>query len=163
MSLLDSLRSQKARVHVGSAHPLIPDLPGLYHYVWEGEQEKSRVHLRLDADGHGTLIVNANRVMHLNPTAAFMAWLILEERTEEESLRALASRYAVSKRAAGNDLEAFSVQLHELIRPDGACPIHELETDTLAPFSARPSAPYRMDLAVTYRCNNDCAHCYNAR
>jgi radical SAM protein with 4Fe4S-binding SPASM domain len=35
--------------------------------------------------------------------------------------------------------------------------------DTLAPFSARPSAPYRMDLAVTYRCNNDCAHCYNAR
>ncbi len=31
------------------------------------------------------------------------------------------------------------------------------------PFSARPSAPYRMDLAVTYRCNNDCAHCYNAR
>ncbi len=31
------------------------------------------------------------------------------------------------------------------------------------PFSARPSAPYRMDLALTYRCNNDCAHCYNAR
>jgi radical SAM protein with 4Fe4S-binding SPASM domain len=31
------------------------------------------------------------------------------------------------------------------------------------PFSARPTAPYRMDLALTYRCNNDCAHCYNAR
>ncbi len=31
------------------------------------------------------------------------------------------------------------------------------------PFSARPSAPYRMDLALTYRCNNDCPHCYNAR
>ncbi|MGE5250051.1 MAG: PqqD family peptide modification chaperone [Bacteroidota bacterium] len=136
---------------------------GLYHYTRRNEGEHSRIHLRLDADGHGTLIVNASRVMHLNPTAAFMAWLILEEKTKEESLRALARRYMVSRRQAGDDLVAFSTQLDELIRPDGACPIHELETDTLASFSARPSAPYRMDLAVTYRCNNDCAHCYNAR
>ena len=42
------------------------------------KSEKSRIHLRIDPDGTGTLIVNANRVMHLNPTAAFMAWLILE-------------------------------------------------------------------------------------
>jgi radical SAM protein with 4Fe4S-binding SPASM domain len=39
----------------------------------------------------------------------------------------------------------------------------DLNLETTAPFSARPSAPYRMDLAVTYRCNNDCAHCYNER
>jgi radical SAM protein with 4Fe4S-binding SPASM domain len=32
-----------------------------------------------------------------------------------------------------------------------------------APYSLRPTAPYRMDLAITYRCNNDCHHCYNAR
>ena len=57
----------------------------------------------------------------------------------------------------------LSADLDELLRPDGACPIHELELDTIPPFSARPSAPYRMDLALTYRCNNDCAHCYNAR
>ncbi len=50
-----------------------------------------------------------------------------------------------------------------MVRPDGACPIHDLELEVNMPFSARPSAPYRMDLAVTYRCNNDCAHCYNAR
>ncbi len=49
------------------------------------------------------------------------------------------------------------------MRPDGACPIHELDLETTMPFSAPPSAPYRMDLALTYRCNNDCAHCYNAR
>ena len=35
--------------------------PGLYHYRFDSENEKSRVHLRLDADGHGTLIVNANQ------------------------------------------------------------------------------------------------------
>jgi radical SAM protein with 4Fe4S-binding SPASM domain len=136
---------------------------GLYHYTREDENEKSRIHLRLDADGNGTLIVNANRVMHLNPTAAFMAWLILEGKTKDERIRALTSRYSIGRRQAETDLSSFNFQLDEVIRPDGACPIHELELDTTMPFSARPSAPYRMDLAVTYRCNNDCAHCYNAR
>jgi radical SAM protein with 4Fe4S-binding SPASM domain len=55
------------------------------------------------------------------------------------------------------------MQLEELISPNGGCPVCELDLETTAPFSATPSAPYRMDLAVTYRCNNDCLHCYNAR
>jgi len=136
---------------------------GLYHYTRETDFEKSRVHLRIDADGHGTLIVNANSVTHLNPTATFMAWLTLEGKTKEESIRALRSQYSVSKRQADSDLSLFLYQFDELLRPDGACPVHELELESLMPFSARPTAPYRMDLAVTYRCNNDCAHCYNAR
>jgi len=53
--------------------------------------------------------------------------------------------------------------LDKLVKPDGACPIHDLNLEIIPPFSAHPSAPYRMDLAITYRCNNDCAHCYNAR
>jgi radical SAM protein with 4Fe4S-binding SPASM domain len=136
---------------------------GLYHYARETEHEKSRIHLRIDPDGHGTLIVNANSVMHLNPTATFMAWMTLEGKTKEESVRALRSQYSVSRQQADSDLSSFLHQFDELIRPDGACPVHELELESLMPFSARPSAPYRMDLAVTYRCNNDCAHCYNAR
>lgn len=143
--------------------PAIAPSSGLYHYVRENQHEKSRIHLRIDADGHGTLIVNANSVMHLNPTAAYMAWLILEGKTKEERIRAMCSRYAVSRQQAEADLSSFLFQFEELIRPDGACPVHELELESLMPFSTRPSAPYRMDLAVTYRCNNDCAHCYNAR
>ncbi len=135
----------------------------IYHYVCEGEQEKSRVHLRLDADGHGTLIVNANRVMHLNPTAALMAYLILEKTGEKQAIATIRKQYNVSAAQARTDLAAIGSQLSELIRPDGACPIHDLELDMNMPFSARPSAPYRMDLALTYRCNNDCPHCYNAR
>jgi radical SAM protein with 4Fe4S-binding SPASM domain len=38
-----------------------------------------------------------------------------------------------------------------------------MDLEVTSPFSVKPSAPYRMDLAITYRCNNDCAHCYNAR
>src|SRR3990172_419353 len=136
---------------------------GLHHYTRETDFEKSLVHLRIDADGHGTLIVNANRVMHFNPTATYMAWLTLEGKTEGEEIRALTSRYSVSRLQAQDDLSSFTFQFEELIRPDGACPVHEIELESLMPFSVRPSAPYRMDLAVTYRCNNDCAHCYNAR
>ena len=136
---------------------------GLYHYTRETEQEKSRIHLRIDPDGHGTLIVNASSVMHLNPTAAFMAWMILEGKSETETVKVMSRKWKVESKQLADDLSTFNFQLSELIRPDGACPIHELELDTTMPFSARPSAPYRMDLAVTYRCNNDCAHCYNAR
>ncbi len=136
---------------------------GLYHYVRENENEKSRIHLRVDPDGHGTLIVNASSVMHLNPTAALMAWLLLENIEENNATRAIQKQYRVTARQARTDLTDFRFQLDELIRPDGACPVHELDLESLMPFSTRPSAPYRMDLAVTYRCNNDCAHCYNAR
>jgi radical SAM protein with 4Fe4S-binding SPASM domain len=136
---------------------------GLYHYAIENPSEKSRVHLRVDEDGHGTLVVNANRVMHLNPTATLMAWLLLEKMDEKDAVKAIQREYRVSANQARADLSTFNLQLSELLKPDGACPVHELELDTIMPFSARPSAPYRMDLAITYRCNNDCAHCYNAR
>ncbi len=136
---------------------------GLFHYLRETEIEKSRIHLRLDADGHGTLIVNANRVMHLNPTAALMAYLLLEKKEEKEIIKTVQRNYAVQKEQVLADLETLNFQLSNLIRPDGACPVHELDLEMNMPFSARPSAPYRMDLALTYKCNNDCAHCYNAR
>jgi len=137
--------------------------PGIFHYRRENGDEKSRIHLRLDPDGHGTLIVNANQVMHLNPTAALMAHLVLEEKNEKEIVKVLRKTYSVTEKEVLSDLETLNFQLNQLIRPDGACPVHELELDMNMPFSARPSAPYRMDLAITYRCNNDCAHCYNAR
>ena len=136
---------------------------GLFHYKHETDMEKSRIHLRLDPDGHGTLMVNANQVMHLNPTAALMAYLVLEEKSENEIVKVLRSAYSVSKAQILSDLQTLNFQLDNLIRPDGACPIHELDLEMKMPFSARPTAPYRMDLALTYKCNNECAHCYNAR
>ncbi len=135
----------------------------IFHYFIENSGEKSRVHLRLDADGHGTLIVNANRVLYLNPTAAFMVYLILEKTPEIDAVRIINERYHVKADHARDDFKTIQFQLSELTRQDGSCPIHELEIDAIVPFSPRPSAPFRMDLALTYRCNNNCQHCYNAR
>ena len=145
-----------------SANNHLPQ-PGLYHYKREHEGEKNRIHLRLDPDGQGLLMVNASRVFHLNPTAAYMVYMLLEGNPEKMVEKAMHDRYRVSHAQAHADFSQINAQLDQLIRPDGACPICELDLETTAPFSARPSAPYRMDLALTYRCNNACAHCYNAR
>jgi radical SAM protein with 4Fe4S-binding SPASM domain len=150
---------------LGTSPSALPQ-PGLYHYVRQTEGEHSRIHLRVDPgrDGpHGVLMVNASRVLHLNPTATLMAYLALEGKTKAQAVQAFTHTYRVSPTEAEYDYTQFAAQLDELLRPDGACPIHDLNLEVTAPFSARPSAPYRMDLALTYRCNNDCAHCYNAR
>ena len=137
------------------------DSARIFHYIRENEHEKSRIHLRLDNDGTGTLIVNASSVMHLNPTAALMAHLVLEKTEEQQAVKIIQNQYRVSAKQALADYSSFILQFSSLLTD--ACPIHELDLEMNMPFSARPSAPYRMDLAITYRCNNDCAHCYNAR
>ena len=137
--------------------------PGLYHYKVEQTGEESRIHLRVDENMDGILIVNANRILHLNQTAVVMAYLYLEEYPSNKAVEYLWNQFDIPRSQAISDYADFCDQIRELTRPDGACPIHELDIETTVPFSSLPSAPYRMDLALTYRCNNDCSHCYNAR
>jgi len=162
MGIQRNLKSIIGRLaHPAVTAPALP--PGLHHYDRQAPGERSRVHLRIDPDGSGLLLVNANRVVHLNPTAAFLAYLALEDTPAEQAVKRLRQHYAVPVEQALDDYTQIGEQINALVRPDGACPIHELDLEIRAPFSARPSAPYSMDLAITYRCNNDCAHCYNAR
>ena len=135
----------------------------MHHYLREAPDSKVRVHLRLEAENNGLLLVNASRIYHLNPSAAHMAYLTLEGKSEGEIVQSLGKRFRVAKKQAREDYRAFHEQLEVMIHPDEHCPICELDPDIKMPFSSRPSAPIRMDLALTYRCNNNCAHCYNAR
>jgi radical SAM protein with 4Fe4S-binding SPASM domain len=135
----------------------------LYHYERRSIGERSRIHLRIDPDGSGLLSVNANRIMHLNTTAAVMAYQALEGKSDDQAYKVLQRKFDGPLEQIKEDYAHFTKQLDELLRPDGACPIHDLGLEVSTPFSTRPTAPYRMDLALTYRCNNDCNHCYNAR
>ena len=137
--------------------------PGIYHFPREEKDGKTRIHLRIDEDKRGLLIINANRVIHLNPSAALMAFLHLQGCSPGQASRIFRKSFNVSDSHAQHDYQDFCLKLEELLEPDGACPVCDLNLETTAPFSAKPSAPYRMDLALTYRCNNDCSHCYNAR
>jgi radical SAM protein with 4Fe4S-binding SPASM domain len=135
----------------------------LYHYVRQEQGEKTRLHLRIDSDGSGILLVNASRVMHLNASAASMARLALDKTPPAQAARMLQRQFSISTKKAIDDYTEFCDQFEGLISTQDLCPIHDLDVETIPPFSSQPSAPYRMDLALTYRCNNDCAHCYNAR
>ena len=164
MSILNNLGQTAGNLRKRmQAAPLLYAEPGLYHYLRQDGDEQSRLHLRIDADGSGFLLVNASRVVHLNPTAVQMTYLALEKAQPSQAAKSLQAKFRVSKHQALNDYVHIHEQIEQLVRPDGACPIHDLDLEINAPFSARPSAPYRMDLAITYRCNNDCSHCYNAR
>ncbi|RPI99258.1 MAG: radical SAM protein [Chloroflexi bacterium] len=156
---------QDIQTRLASARSAVTELPttGIFHYLRENPGSKVRMHLRLEQDGKGLLMVNASRAYHLNPSAACMAFLNLEGCSEEKAARALTRRFRVTRQQALEDYRAFNEQMTVMTNPDEHCSVCELDLDTNAPFSARPSAPYRMDLAITYRCNNNCAHCYNAR
>ncbi|HEX7567530.1 MAG TPA: radical SAM protein [Anaerolineaceae bacterium] len=162
MQSFSALKSQLFRL-AGRTPPVSPPVPGIYHFQRQEEGEKTRLHLRVEKDGKGFLLVNASRIYHLNPSAVVMAYFMLNKTAPEQAVSSLQFTFDVSREQARTDYTQFVEQFPALIHPDGACPIHDMELETVAPFSARPSAPYRMDLAITYRCNNNCAHCYNAR
>lgn len=160
MTWLDSLGDLKRKVFPARA---VAPAAGLYHFTHLTPDEKARIHLRIDPDGSGVLMINANRLLHLNPTASWMAYDHLSDVPQSQTLRSMSAMYQIDPASLRADYELIVEQIDQLIRPDGVCPIHELDLETRLPFSSHPLAPYRMDLALTYRCNNECAHCYNAR
>jgi radical SAM protein with 4Fe4S-binding SPASM domain len=138
-----------------------PPAPGIYHYLRQDGSSKVRLHLRVEPGGRAILMVNASRIFHLNPSAALMAYLILQGIPRQQAVAACTNTFNVSTGQARQDFDAFAVQFDDLVAPAGGCPVCDLNLEVTAPFSDRPMAPYRMDLALTYRCQNDCAHCYN--
>jgi len=141
-----------------------PLTKGLYQYRTAPDaEEQFRLHLRVEEDGFGTLVINAAKVLHLNQTAAEMAKLLVEETPPEDAAKIIARRYHVKRKQALEDYVDLREKVFLLSRTDEVCPITYLNVERIDPFQTPASAPYRMDLALTYRCNNKCGHCYVGR
>ncbi len=152
----------RLRNRLGPPRPLSPGLRAYERH--DGTGGKVRLHLRVEPDGRGLLVINAARMLHLNQTAVEYARLILEGVAEEQAVRDMRRRYRVDGATAQADYRRLQEQIESLIASDGSvCPIHGLDLERIDPFSVSLTAPYRMDLALTYRCNNACPHCYVAR
>jgi len=135
---------------------------GLHHFRWDHGEQKSRVHLRINPDDTGLLIINANRFFHLNPSAAHMAFYTLNKTPSAKAVSRLSREFSVPVKDVQQDYLDYQTTLADLL-DDKVCPFCDLEFETTLPFTAKPTAPYRMDIALTYRCNNACSHCYNDR
>jgi len=137
---------------------------GIYHYRGGlGDQGQVRLHLRVEDDGRGILVINAARVLHLNQTATEYAKLILEGKTADQVVRTMTRRYQVDEATARADYDRLYQVITTITSTDEVCPVTYLDVERIEPFATPVSAPYRMDLALTYRCDNDCGHCYVGR
>jgi radical SAM protein with 4Fe4S-binding SPASM domain len=135
---------------------------GLFAYADERRGGRRRVHLRLQEDGSGLIFVDVADVIHLSPTAAAMAYLILERIPERRALARLGRWFHGATRAGlVTDYRRMARIVDDLATPGDGCRTCALDLPKTPLFSTRALAPHKVDLALTYACNNDCPHCYN--
>ena len=135
--------------------------PGTYKYDGKGDLKGHRFHLRVDSESKGVLLIDASRLVFLNGTALDYFRLDLEGRSDRDVARYMRTRYRNLKKATVEEhYERVKTQLKDYLKGDvNVIRTVGTETPTIG-FDELP-APYRMDLALTYRCQNDCGHCYN--
>ncbi|MBN1665945.1 MAG: radical SAM protein [Anaerolineales bacterium] len=136
------------RRRFGSVQP-IPS--GIYHYIAPPHAEfPYRLHLRVEPDGSGLLIINAATVLHLNQTAAEYAYHLVQSTDPELAIRQIASRYQAPKSQIQRDFNDFRERILTLINMPDLDPVTYLDFDRQTPYAEQITAPYRLDCALTY-------------
>jgi len=132
--------------------PISPIEPGVYQYQAPQDDPRNyRLHLRIENNGEGELIVTASTVLHLNETAAELAYYLVQNTPEQEASDKIASRYRVSYEQALQDYADFIESIDTLVSIPDLDPIAYLGFDRIRPYSGEITAPYRLDCALTYR------------
>jgi hypothetical protein len=145
----------KARIHHWTNQifkPVKPVSPGLFHYQSPPDSAKPyRMHLRLESDGTGLLVLNASTILHLNQTASEYALYLIQNKSPEEVGELMNSRYRISDFKAREDFSALSNQINSLLETPDLAPDLFFDVERIAPHSKDLSAPYRLDCALTYK------------
>ena len=82
--------------------------PGIYHYQAPPYADfPYRMHLRIEPDGDGILIIDASTVLHLNQTATEYAYHMVAETPVDEVVRQMGRRYDISKERIQNDFKDY--------------------------------------------------------
>jgi len=132
--------------------PAQPLPAGIYHYQAPPDADfPYRLHLRLEADGNGILIVNAATILHLNQTAAEYAYHMVKETNPEAVVRQVAARYRIAKDQVTRDFDDFKERIFALVNMPDLDPVTFLDFERNTPYSGEISAPYRLDCALTYQ------------
>jgi radical SAM protein with 4Fe4S-binding SPASM domain len=138
--------------------PKVPQ--GRYTYRGKGEFAGMALQLRVEPDGRGVMVIKANTVLHLNETAAAYAYYFMQGKLENDVVKQIRRMYRVNAAKAKADYEKLVYTISTLAKTEKICPVSFLEVEKEEPFTYQYSAPLRMDLAVTFKCQNNCIHCY---
>ena len=125
-------------------------LPAGTHHMQAMQDEKPyRLHLRLQKDGTGLLILNAATVLQLNPTAAEYAYHFIKGTSPDEAAKQIAARYQVNRKTTLADFKTFADQIQTLISTPDLDPASFLNFERAQPHSTESTL--RLDCALTYR------------
>lgn len=105
------------------------------------------LHLREEENDKGILIVNGSVVIHLNPTALFYLRPMFQGDDDEKVLRKVTRAFKVSTAIARQDLANLKADIERVEK--GQAPTRGTRVE---PLSGSGIAPFRADLALTYRC-----------
>lgn len=125
---------------------------GVYHYQSPPEHDEPyRLHLRIEKNGQGILIVNASTVLHLNQTATEYAYHLINHTSLDDLAEQIYKRYRVQRKNIIKDFNEFKENIKTLIETPDLDPETFLGFERTKPFPKDISAPYRLDCAITYR------------
>ncbi len=128
----------------------VTPLPAGTHHMQAMQDEKPyRLHLRLQKDGSGLLILNASTVLQLNPTAAECAFHFIKGTSHEEAAKQISARYRVDKKTALADFTSFVDRIQTLISTPDLDPVSFLDFERAQPHST--DSTLRLDCALTYK------------
>jgi len=135
--------------------------PGTHKYDGSGDLSGHRFHLRKDSEGKGVLMVDASKLLVLNGTALDYVRGMLEGWDNERTISYMRSRYRkLEEDTARQHLDRVRGQLLSFLSGNLDV-VRNVSSGTPTIGSDALPSPYRMDLALTYRCQNNCGHCYN--
>lgn len=137
--------------------------PGMTHYYQSEKFGAKRIHLRVERNRTSLLMVDASRVIHLNRTATVLVKSFLDGYPTDETVGRMNRIFHIPRTRALKDYAETIDRIELLVTRDDICPVSFFDIDKIEAFQTPVTAPYRMDLALTYRCNIDCSHCYNQR
>lgn len=133
---------------------------GRYTYRGTDKFAGMSLQLRIEQSRQGVMVINANTVLHLNHTATAYAYYFMQGLPQKEALAKIRRMYHVNIDIAKADYEKLVYTISTLAQTEKIDPFTFLEIEKEEPFTYQYSAPLRMDLALTFRCQNDCVHCY---
>lgn len=119
-----------------------------------------RLHLRIDEQGTGILILNASTIMHLNATAVEYAYHLIKQTPLDVVAAEMVKRYKVTETEAIQDFNDFKARLESLVSTPDLDPETFLDMERVDPNRQNTSAPLRLDCAVTYQISENSAEIF---
>lgn len=122
----------------------------VYHYRSGGTLEGHRVHLRIESNGSGILIIDADKILYLNQTAAEIIKGFLDGKSDEEIIKGMGERYRVREDTLSDDLDTLKHTVKRFAEATDIDPVTYLSNEDISLFTSGFSAPHRMDLLLSY-------------